>query len=80
MSCRSSRDTTESLLRLLNRPDRVPPSEPGGTPAESVTPHHRRRYGPDVVEALLPLQAERMRSGASLARNLRVISGPWPTS
>jgi hypothetical protein len=28
---------------------------------------------------LLPLQAERMRSGASFARNLHVISGPWPT-
>ena len=45
----------KSLLRLLNRPDSVPPSEPGGATAESVKPHHRRRYGPDVVEALVPL-------------------------
>jgi hypothetical protein len=45
----------KSLLRRLNRPDSVPPSEPGGAADESVKPHHRRRYGPDVVEALVPL-------------------------
>jgi hypothetical protein len=45
----------KSVLRLLNRPDPVPPSEPGGTAAVFVAPHHRRRYGPDVVEALKPL-------------------------
>lgn len=45
----------KSLLRLLNRPDSVPLSEPGGAAGESVKPHHRRRYGPDVVEALVPL-------------------------
>ncbi len=45
----------KSLLRLLNRPDPLPPSEPGGASAEPVKPHHRRRYGPDVVEALVPL-------------------------
>jgi hypothetical protein len=45
----------KSLLRLLNRPDPVPPSKPGGASAESVKPHHRRRYGPDDVEALVPL-------------------------
>ena len=45
----------KSLLRLLNRPDSVPLSEPGEASAKSVQPHHRRRYGPDVVAALVPL-------------------------
>ncbi len=52
----------KSLLRRLNRPDAVPPSEPGGAADESVKPHHRRRYGPDVVEALLPLLVESLES------------------
>ena len=48
----------KSLLRLLNRPDPDPPSDLGGASAESVKSHHRRRYGPDVVEALVPLWEE----------------------
>lgn len=40
----------KSLLRLLNRP--VPPAAP--EPMEQK-PHHRRRYGPEVVDALVPL-------------------------
>ena len=46
----------KSLLRLLNGPDSVPPSELGGAADESVQAHLRRRYGPDVVEALVPLR------------------------
>lgn len=45
----------KSLLRLLNRPDPPTAAELGGAPAEPEKPHHRRRYGPDVVEALVPL-------------------------
>jgi hypothetical protein len=48
-------DHRKSLMRLLNRPDPVPPLEPGGAADESVKPHHRRRYSPDVVKALVPL-------------------------
>ena len=45
----------KSLLRLLNRPDPAAPLETAGVVAEPVQPHHRRRYGPDVAEALVPL-------------------------
>ena len=45
----------KTLLRLLNRPDPAPPSEPAGVGGEPLQPHHRRRYGPDVVEVLVPL-------------------------
>jgi hypothetical protein len=58
---------SRSLLRLLNRPDSVPPSEPGGAADEPVKPHHRRRYGPDVVEALLPLLVESLESHGHLS-------------
>jgi len=30
-------------------------ADPGGSPLEPDKPHHRRRYGPEVVEALVPL-------------------------
>ena len=45
----------KSLLRLLNRPEPMASAEPGGSPPEPDKPHHRRRYGPEVVEALVPL-------------------------
>jgi hypothetical protein len=32
-----------------------------------VKPHHRRRYGPDVVEALLPLLVESLESHGHLS-------------
>jgi hypothetical protein len=44
----------KSLLRRLNRsepPESVEPPEPLGPPK----PQHRRRYGPEVVEVLVPL-------------------------
>jgi hypothetical protein len=43
------------LLRLLNRPEPVAVAEPGGSLLQPDKPHHRRRYGPEVVEALVPL-------------------------
>ena len=45
----------KSLLRLLNRPEPVAVAEPGGSLLQPDKPHHRRRYGPEVVEALVPL-------------------------
>ncbi|MFM7515032.1 MAG: transposase, partial [Cyanobium sp.] len=45
----------KSLLRLLNRPDPPTAAQLDGAPAEPEKPHHRRRYGPEVVEALVPL-------------------------
>ena len=45
----------KSLLRLLNRPEPTPHPGPCGSPSAPVKPHHRRRYGPEVVEALVPL-------------------------
>lgn len=45
----------KSLLRLLNRPEPPTAAQPDGAPAEHERPHHRRRYGPEVVEALVPL-------------------------
>ena len=43
----------KSLLRQLNRPDPPVPVDPTD-PAAAAKPHHRRRYGPEVVEALVP--------------------------
>jgi hypothetical protein len=45
----------KSLLRLLNRPEPVAVAEPGGSLLQPDKPHHRRRYGPEVVAALVPL-------------------------
>ena len=45
----------KSLLRLLNRPEPVAVAEPGGSLLQPDKPHHRRRYGPEVLEALVPL-------------------------
>jgi hypothetical protein len=45
----------KSLLRLLNRPETVAVAEPGGSLLQPDKPHHRRRYGPEVLEALVPL-------------------------
>ncbi|HBH71883.1 MAG TPA: hypothetical protein DDY43_00195 [Synechococcales bacterium UBA10510] len=45
----------KSLLRLLNRPETMATAEPGGSLQEPDKPHHRRRYGPEVLEALVPL-------------------------
>ena len=45
----------KSLLRLLNRPEPVAVAEPSGSLLQPDKPHHRRRYGPEVVEALVPL-------------------------
>jgi hypothetical protein len=45
----------KSLLRLLNRPDPPTAAQLDGAPAEPEKPHHRRRYGPEVVAALVPL-------------------------
>ena len=45
----------KSLLRLLNRPEPPTAAELEGAPAEPEKPHHRRRYGPEVVAALVPL-------------------------
>ena len=45
----------KSLLRLLNRPEPVAVAEPGGSLLQPNKPHHRRRYGPEVLEALVPL-------------------------
>ena len=45
----------KSLLRLLNRPEPMAAVEPGGSLPEPTQPHHRRRYGPQVVQALVPL-------------------------
>jgi hypothetical protein len=43
----------KSLLRSLNRQE---PPKPGRSQAGAPErPHHRRRYGPEVLEALLPL-------------------------
>jgi hypothetical protein len=43
----------KSLLRSLNRQE---PPKPGRSHAGALErPHHRRRYGPEVLEALLPL-------------------------
>jgi hypothetical protein len=43
----------KSLLRSLNRQE---PPKPGRSHAGAPErPHHRRRYGPEVLEALLPL-------------------------
>ncbi|MFN6131753.1 MAG: hypothetical protein ACK46L_02385 [Synechococcaceae cyanobacterium] len=43
------------MLRLLNRPEPVAAAEPGGSLLQPDNPHHRRRYGPKVVEAQVPL-------------------------
>jgi len=45
----------KSLLRLLNRPEPVAVAEPSGSLLQPDKPHHRRRYGPEVLEALVPL-------------------------
>jgi len=45
----------KSLLRLLNRPEPPTAAQLDGAPAEPEKPHHRRRYGPEVVAALVPL-------------------------
>jgi hypothetical protein len=45
----------KSLLRLLNRPEPMAAAEPGGSLPQPDKTHHRRRYGPEVVEALVPL-------------------------
>ena len=45
----------KSLLRLLNRPEPAAVAEPDGSLLQPDKPHHRRRYGPEVVEALVPL-------------------------
>jgi hypothetical protein len=45
----------KSLLRLLNRPEPPTAAQLDGAPAELEKPHHRRRYGPEVVAALVPL-------------------------
>jgi hypothetical protein len=45
----------KSLLRLLNRPEPPTAAQLAGAPAELEKPHHRRRYGPEVVAALVPL-------------------------
>jgi hypothetical protein len=45
----------KSLLRLLNLPEPVAVAEPGGSLLQPDKPHHRRRYGPEVLEALVPL-------------------------
>jgi hypothetical protein len=42
-------------LRLLNRPEPVAVAEPGGSLLQPDKPHHRHRYGPEVVAALVPL-------------------------
>lgn len=41
-----------SLLRLLNRPD-APVTVDPTDPAAAAQPQHRRRYGPEVLEALV---------------------------
>ena len=41
--------------RLLNRPEPVAVAEPGGSLLQPEKPHHRHRYGPEVVAALVPL-------------------------
>jgi len=46
---------SKSLLRLLNRPEPPTAAQLDGAPAELERPHHRRRYGPEVVAALVPL-------------------------
>ena len=43
----------KSLLRLLNRPEPMAAAEPGGSLPQPDKTHHRRRYGPEVVEVLL---------------------------
>ena len=45
----------KSLLRLHNRPEPMASAEPVGSPPEPDKPHNRRRYGPEVVAALVPL-------------------------
>jgi len=45
----------KTLLRLLNQPEPMAAAEPGGSLPQPVKPHHRRRYGPEVVAALVPL-------------------------
>jgi len=45
----------KSLLRLLNRPVPMAAAEAGGSLPQPDKTHHRRRYGPEVVEALIPL-------------------------
>ena len=45
----------KSLLRLLNRSEPMASAEPVGSPPEPDKPHRRRRYGPEVVAALVPL-------------------------
>jgi hypothetical protein len=42
----------KSLLRLLNRPEPVAVAETGGSLLQPDNPHHRHRYGPEVVAAL----------------------------
>lgn len=44
----------KSLLRRLNRPEPPESVDPPETLGPQK-PHHRRRYGPEVVEALVPL-------------------------
>jgi hypothetical protein len=43
----------KSLLRLLNRPE--PPAALEPLEPMEQKPHHRRRYGPELLEALVPL-------------------------
>jgi hypothetical protein len=45
----------KSLLRFLNRPDDQAATSLEGSPGEPEKPHHLRRYGPEVTEALVPL-------------------------
>ena len=69
----------KSLLRLLNRPEPPTAAQLDGAPAESEKPHHRRRYGPEVVAALVPLW-ERLAIGSAASGCRRRCRCWWSRS